>query len=691
MNKIFTLLIFGISFLAPNAHFAATIYSSQSGEWNNSTIWQGGVVPTATDDVVIGIGTSIAISTSGGSYVAVCKSLVINGTLVYSNNRMVIGSPDPFGNPSSGGNATLNVNGTLTIAGDYLNSFFLNGNLVLNSGSTFNMTSGFMHVNGNTGNPLSSVAAGTSLVDVTDATNFNANGGTLFITNPHIDPSTSCFAGKKAFTNNHSVSFGAYITPATTNNFFVDPIVAPTFQTLELNYVSSTVRLEMTDIDIKGAINVNQGTLYNPHLIKTVRVGKDINLGSNGRVLGKIELNGVSQQNINPNIENGAPIASTIIDGDIIVNNPTRVKVKLDLTILGDLILTNGKFDLNDKTVTLRRSPMSPSATSYVVTHDLYQKVGTLKIRDVNFNTIFPVGTEASYAPVFITSSGGDYSVSAHPSTIAVPSEFSKINIEWDITQLTGSGQADILVQWNNIDESNIFTQNRTMCRLYHYNGSNWEPMSNSFGPTTNWGTYFTKLAESVNSFSTFSVFAPSVIPVTLVYFKGKEVNDQALLTWETATELNNKGFDIEKSDDGIHFSSIGFVKGHAQSSTPQYYSFVDGKFTKTAYYRLKQQDFDGSFIYSNTIGLQKEGKKQTFVVYPNPVLNDDFVIDAGFELDRNVVIEVFDMQGKSITKSQMTKGSQNLKITTKDWAKGFYLVRLSSENFVQMQKIIKN
>ena len=66
----------------------------------------------------------------------------------------------------------------------------------------------------------------------------------------------------------------------------------------------------MTDIDIKGAVNINNGTLYNPHLIKTVRIGKDLNFGSNGKLEGRFDLNGPTQQNINPNIENGVPIAS---------------------------------------------------------------------------------------------------------------------------------------------------------------------------------------------------------------------------------------------------------------------------------------------------------------------------------------------------------------------------------------------
>ncbi len=687
------LLPFIISIIATfQPCFAGTILSFQSGEWNNTATWQGGLIPGADDVVIIEAGTAITISSSGGNYTAICKTLTINGSLAYHSNRAVIGSPDPLGNPSSGGNSELTVNGTLTISGGYLNSFFLNGNLKFNPGSVFNMTSGFMHVNGNTGTPLSSVAAGKPLIDFTNATSFLATGGTLFITNPHIDAATTCIKGQKNFSDNASVSFGGYVAPITNNNYFVDAATSPSFQTIELNYVSNTVKLQMSDIDIKGAVNINNGTLYNPHLIKTVRIGNDINIGSNGKIEGRIELNGPSQQNINPNIENGVPVTSAVFNGDVISNNVARVKIKLDIEILGDLILTRGRFDLNHNTLTLKRSPMTPSNMAYIVTHDLYQEVGTLKIKNVTTNTIFPVGTEQSYAPVFLTALGGDFSASAHPSTINVPSQFSKINLEWDIKRVSGSYDADVLVQWNNSDEANNFTPNRNQCKLYHYNGTLWEPMSPSSGPTTSWGTYFTKLAPEVQSFSTFSVLAPSVVPVTLTYFKGKVENNDAHLTWETATEFNNAGFDVEKSSDGLHFSSIGFVKGNGNSFTQKAYSFIDKNFTNTAYYRLNQLDFDGKTIYSSIVSLQMEGKGNALKIYPNPIsAQSDLTIEFSEQVENSLNIDVIDVQGRILYKNKSEKGIESLKIPVGNWARGMYFIRLTNGTKTEISKFIKN
>ena len=691
MNKILFSLFFAIISIT-NPLLSATILSFQSGDWNSNATWQGGNVPSLNDNVIILSGNAVTISMAGGSYVAVCKILTINGSLTYSGNRIVVGSPDPYGNPSSGGNQPLTVNGTLTISGDYQNSFYHNGNVVFNTGSTFNITSGFMNVNGNTGTPLSSVAAGTPVIDFTNATSFTANGGTLFITNPHIDAATSLIKGQKTFTDNSSVSFGAYVTPITNNDYYVDPATAPSFQTIELNYVSNTVKLAFSNIDIKGAVNINHGTLYNSDLSKTIRVGKDVNFGTGGRIVGKIELNGPIQQNINPNIENGQAISSAVIEGDVVANNFARVKIKLDLEILGNLIVSNGKFDLNNKTLTLQHAPLSATSKNYIVTHDLYQEVGILKIRNITSNTMFPVGTEQSYAPVFISALGGDFSVSAHPSIVNVPSDYSKINIEWDIKRISGTYEPDILVQWNEIDETTAFKSNRSLCKLYHHNGSIWEPMSSSTGPTTSSGNYFTKLAQVVKSFSTFTMLAPAVVPVTLTDFKGKIEQNNAHLYWETATEFNNAGFEIQKSLDAIQFDNIGFVKGNGNSFSSHLYSFDDINFTKSAYYRLKQTDFDGHSTFSTIVALQKRTNDKPVIIYPNPISTESFLtVELPEIVNNSLNIEIVDIQGRHLYTTEVEKGVDFLKIPVNNWARGIYIVHILNESKNIVSKFVKN
>ncbi len=119
-----------------------------------------------------------------------------------------------------------------------------------------------------------------------------------------------------------------------------------------------------------------------------------------------------------------------------------------------------------------------------------------------------------------------------------------------------------------------------------------------------------------------FQLSVPAaVLPIELTSFTGKAVDKTNVLSWETATEINNKGFDIERSADGSRFEKIGFVMGNGTSTKSQSYSFEDNTPLSISYYRLKQWDNDGRFELSKVIQItQKRSVKLT--VYPNPVSN---------------------------------------------------------------------
>ena len=117
-------------------------------------------------------------------------------------------------------------------------------------------------------------------------------------------------------------------------------------------------------------------------------------------------------------------------------------------------------------------------------------------------------------------------------------------------------------------------------------------------------------LAHNVDGvFGDFSVSPLSALPVELVSFKADVSNDgKVLLTWETATEINNYGFEIERAiatnnSSIIEWEAIGFIEGHGNSNVTNYYSYVERPSTTGKhYYRLKQIDNDGTFEYSKSI-----------------------------------------------------------------------------------------
>jgi hypothetical protein len=112
------------------------------------------------------------------------------------------------------------------------------------------------------------------------------------------------------------------------------------------------------------------------------------------------------------------------------------------------------------------------------------------------------------------------------------------------------------------------------------------------------------------------------VLPVEMLYFRGEAFENGNLLTWATASEEDNAGFEVQKSTDGRTFEKIGFVAGNGTAYEQQTYEFLDENIANaTAYYRLKQLDFNNKFEFSNIVFLSNKGTATADVlIYPNPV-----------------------------------------------------------------------
>ena len=114
--------------------------------------------------------------------------------------------------------------------------------------------------------------------------------------------------------------------------------------------------------------------------------------------------------------------------------------------------------------------------------------------------------------------------------------------------------------------------------------------------------------------------YTVGVLPVELTDFKGQATDGGTLLTWQTASETNNEGFEIQHSPDGNNWNDLAFVPGHGTTQTEQVYSFIDRRpLPGLNYYRLKQLDFDGAFEYSKVVSVVVHGKEAALQVYPNP------------------------------------------------------------------------
>lgn len=190
-----------------------------------------------------------------------------------------------------------------------------------------------------------------------------------------------------------------------------------------------------------------------------------------------------------------------------------------------------------------------------------------------------------------------------------------------------------------------------------------------------------------------FNEFVPtstlSVLPVELIKFSGKEENNSALLEWTTASEKNNQGFDIEKSNDGINFSKMGFVAGAGTVSTTQNYSFKDNALTGLTYYRLKQIDFSSETTTSNIIVVEpKISGAQSLKIFPNPATGGKLSVEIS---PRVTDVAVYNISGELVL-NQSINANGILSLDISSLPIGTYIVKAKNNgDIIEVSKFVKN
>jgi predicted phosphodiesterase len=193
----------------------------------------------------------------------------------------------------------------------------------------------------------------------------------------------------------------------------------------------------------------------------------------------------------------------------------------------------------------------------------------------------------------------------------------------------------------------------------------------------------------------------PIPLPVELISFNAHPIDNSTIkLSWSTSTEVNNYGFDIERSNSNTNngWEKIGFVVGSGNSNSPKNYSFTDSPTNGTSFsYRLKQIDIGGAFKYYDpiSISLAVSDKPQLLQNSPNP-FNPSTTIKFYIPNTSDVSIKIYDVLGREVTtliNQQTTAGYHVVNWNSKDSrgenvASGIYLYRLTAGSFSQTKKM---
>jgi hypothetical protein len=187
------------------------------------------------------------------------------------------------------------------------------------------------------------------------------------------------------------------------------------------------------------------------------------------------------------------------------------------------------------------------------------------------------------------------------------------------------------------------------------------------------------------------------IVPVELLAFTASVHNSDVQLLWSTASELNNMGFEIERSiDNPDNFVTVGFIEGKGSSTEINYYSFTDNpqlNGVNQLYYRLKQVDFDGTFSYSDLVNVTYDVPAE-FVLsqnFPNP-FNPSTRINYFVPKESFVSIKVYDFLGREVTtlvNETKSTGSYEIVFDASNLPSGTYFYTLIAENYSSTMKMI--
>ncbi|MFN4233466.1 MAG: T9SS type A sorting domain-containing protein [Bacteroidia bacterium] len=173
-----------------------------------------------------------------------------------------------------------------------------------------------------------------------------------------------------------------------------------------------------------------------------------------------------------------------------------------------------------------------------------------------------------------------------------------------------------------------------------------------------------------------------SPLPIKLLNFSAININNQYVkLYWQTALEINNDFFTIERSINGLEWEEVSKIKGAGNSNTLLNYSTFDNNpYSGVSYYRLKQTDFDGQFEYFDIRSVKIDNliNSQVFV-YPNPTENIITIIGDETDLEN---LKIYNMLGQDITALCLiiNKNDGRFIIDLTRLSKGMYLIKTKTK-----------
>ncbi|SEI57545.1 Por secretion system C-terminal sorting domain-containing protein [Dyadobacter sp. SG02] len=315
---------------------------------------------------------------------------------------------------------------------------------------------------------------------------------------------------------------------------------------------------------------------------------------------------------------------------------------------------------------------------------------------------VYPVGDGIRYQPVTVeltdNSAGmsvryfdGDAGTAPFATTGGSHIALEAYNNEeyWDLAP-KGTATGKVIITYDDYKNPSItVSENPNVFSVAHLTGGSWLNEGHNVTGTLTAGTVTSEVISSWSPF-TLGAIPEAGLPVTLVSFNAKAVENNALLEWQTTSEENASHFEVERSFDARSFQKIGTVAAAGNSNELQRYYFTDRSFgsqLQTVYYRLRSVDLDGTFSFSRAVSLQPRGTGQLAGVYPNPARRTGMVtVSSGIPASE---VSLWDMLGRQIPARTSALSDGSMQVSLNGVASGMYLLKLTTSQGVVNHKLV--
>jgi hypothetical protein len=664
----------------------------------------------------------------GGGSVIINGGVGANGIINATGSVFNLTSGNMTIGPAGGGNKRFTTNGgTSTVSGGNL---VVNGNFVANGGS-FNQTGGIITIDGNSGTAATSVGSGTHHVLVTTpGTTHNFSAGTLIL----VDPPHSSYAASSTrsvsvssnstssiFSGLHTIQLGDGLstTPGNVDGFVVETYASSVtpINHLVINGGGTTGRWGSGSYGnstsfgthIKGNLTINTGSEF-----RTAPVAANsIAMAIGGNIINDGVFTSMAASAITMGSMTGFTTTTqqTISGSGLFRNNSTGSNANfrsittnntggLSMTSIGDvsysgtLTFTLGKVFMGNNTmIQIAGAAISGNAsgTGWVV--GKFQKNAT----GGAISHTYPVGDANYYTPVVITGAAGsvltpgDIIVSTvtgdHPAIgYAQLNPAKSVNRYFTVQTANGitfnPGSLSMTLNWNAADvDAGATTSNFVSAQ--NTGGNNW--VNNTVSTPAATSIQVTGLGASINGSFQVAEFMGIPLGIKLENIAAVNIGKKNRIDWSAISEASGDYFELERSEEGIHFTKLAVVSAKGSESNYSYWD--ESPLNGINYYRLKMIGLNGGSSYSKTVSAKvNTGAAATVTVYPNPVRDVVTVKVTGGTENGN--ISLVDLSGRTLR--SMTVSAAETAIDMSSLPPGIYFIKYADKNLMETIKINK-